>query len=648
MKPFEYLCPTNIDEALSFVATHGSRAVVMAGGTDVMVSFSRRQISPEYVVDISRLEELKFIRQDRGLIRIGPRTTFTELICSDVIRTRAAVLADAARASAGPQVRNLATIGGNLGTASPAGDLVVALMALNAQVKVASRDGERTLLLDQFLVGPKKSNLHSDELITEIMVPASPSKSGSAFQKLGNRNAMTIAIVSAAASVTLSEDGKYFGAVRLALGSVAPTAVRAKAYEEALTGKPANSDEICHARHLVGGAISPITDIRAAAWYRREVAPVLAGRSVEDALAAALGHERPTWARDHRKKGRGVAAGLYSSTVPAAPNPYSLNMQMREDGSVVVQAGGCDIGQGSNTVIATVTAEALGVDVEKVTVYSADTGTCPYDFGTVSSRQTFAGGNAVLAAAEQVKSVLFESASKKLQVPPNRLVLRPGVIEDKDDPQKSMSIAEASTLSHFVFRQLPTGSSTFYPKNKPPDHNMQGEPIACLYYNAVAAEVAVDPETGVVEVQKLYSVVDAGKAISPMLVEGQVEGGAMQAVGWALREDSHPGLATVGEVSTFEPDFAPADLSNYPIATSMDLPELHAAYVEVPERDGPYGAKAVGEIGALTPTPAILNAIHDAIGVRLFELPASPEKVLRALNSKPVASQHEATEVTVQ
>ncbi|MGA3127335.1 MAG: molybdopterin cofactor-binding domain-containing protein [Candidatus Korobacteraceae bacterium] len=641
MKPFEYLSPTTVREALEQTAKLRSRAMVMAGGTDVMVWLNARQANPEHVIDLSKLRDLQFIRQEEGGTRIGALTTFAELIKSETVSKQAAALADAARNSAGPQVRNLATIGGNLGTASPAGDLILALVVLDAKVKVQSLRGERTLSLDQFLIGPKQNCLAKDELIIEIILPPLPAKSGSAFQKMGNRHAMTIAIASAATAVTLSADGKTFTSVRVALGSVAPTVVRAKQFEQALQGKPATVEEIAKARQLVQANISPITDIRGQAWYRREVAGVLAARSVEDALAAALGISSSA-GQASKKKGWGVGGTYYSATVPAAPNPYSLNMQMREDGSVVIQAGGCDIGQGSNTVIATIAAEALGVDVEQITVYSADTGMTPYDFGTVSSRQTFAGGNAVLLACEQIKKILIDSAAKKLEVPAESLIVSPGFIRDKDNPEKCLPIAVASTLAHFVFRQLPTGSVTYYPKNAFPDHNMQGEPIASFNYHATVAEVEVDTETGVVEVRKLYPTVDCGKAISPLLVEGQVEGGALQGIGWALREDAHPGISPVGRPSEFNPAFEPKDLANYPIATSMDMPEIHASFVEVPEKNGPYGAKAAGEISAMTAAPAILNAIYDAVGVRMFEVPASPDKVLKALQNKCQVAQKAA------
>lgn len=633
MKPFEYLTPSSLPEAFELLAKLGAKAMILAGGTDVLVWLNARQIAPETLVDISRLQDLKYIRQQSDGTAIGALTTFADLRNSAVVRDQAAALADAARNSAGPQVRNSATIGGNLGTASPAGDLLAALSALDAKLKVRSLRGERTLTLDEFLVGAKRNSLAKDELIVEVLIPARAANSQSAFQKLGNRQAMTIAIASAAASVTLSRDGKSFAAVRVALGSVAPTVVRARTFEQALAGKPATAQEIAKARALVQQDIRPITDIRGQAWYRREVAAVLAARSVEDAMAAARGEAVPDRA-SLRKTGWGIGATYYSATVPAAPNPYSLNLQMREDGSVVVQTGGCDIGQGSNTIIATFTAEALGIDLSQVTVYSADTGVTPYDFGTVSSRQTFAGGNAVLMACAQIKRILIDTASKKLEVPAERLVMAAGFIRDREVAEKVLPIAAAAAISIFEFRQMPIATATYYPDNAFPDHNLQGKPIATLCYHATIAQVAVDTETGVAQVLKLFPTVDAGKAINPAMLEGQIEGGALQGVAWALREDAFPGISPIGRPSEFKPEFEPKDLANYPIATAMDLPEMQASFVEVPEKNGPYGAKAAGEVCAMTGAPAVLNAIYDAIGIRICEMPASPDKLLKALQSK--------------
>lgn len=636
MRDFQYLAPKSVTEAIELLARHGSRAMVMAGGTDVMVWMNKRDISPEHLIYIGDLEELRYIREDGGSLRIGALTTQAELASSQLVREKAAALAVAAQNCAGPQVRNLATIGGNLGAATPAGDLILGLAAFDARVKVRGPGGERELSLEEFLVGPQQNSLAKDELIIEAVVPVPPGKSGSGFQKLGKRKAMTISTASAAASVRLSADGKIFDQVIVALGALGPTVMRSKSFEDALKGQPATLETIDKFRFLAGGDACPSPRARrASAWYRCEVAAVLAARAVEDALGAATGQDFSAARTAKKARGKGVAGCIYSSTVPGFPNPCAVNMQMREDGTVVVQTGACDIGQGSTTVLTQMTAEALAIPYEQVTVYTADTGVTPYDFGTVSSRLTFVGGNAVIKAAAQVRDVLFQAASANLGVPIDNLILEAGMVRDKYDPERAMPIGGAARFAQFALKKLAIGSAYYYPKSSAPDENMQGEPIASFYYHATVAEVEVDTETGVVEVAKLYAAVDCGKAINPMFVEGQVDGGAIQAIGWALREDSHPGLTSAdGPPANFNPDFMPIDLESYALATSMDMPEMHGTYVEVPEPEGPFGAKAAGEIVANTAAPAVFNAIYDAVGVRLFDMPASPEKVLKALQDK--------------
>lgn len=336
-----------------------------------------------------------------------------------------------------------------------------------------------------------------------------------------------------------------------------------------------------------------------------------------------------------KKKGRGVAAAIYSQTITNAPNPCSANVQMKQDGSVVIQTGACDIGQGSTTVITQMAAEALGVSFENVTVHTADTETTPFDTGSVSSRLTFVAGRAVLAAIEEVKEVLFEVASKQLKVKTERLAIKDGKIFYIYDPDIYITIPDAALLAHFVDRKLPMGKGEYYPHNIPCDENGQGEPSDTYYYHATIAEVEVDTETGEVEVTKIYAAVDCGRAINPMLVEGQVQGGAIQAMGWALSEDTYPYCTLVEGVSPdFSPDFRAVDFADYGMATSMDIPEVMASYYEKLEPEGPFGAKAAGEITANTGAPAIINAIYNAVGVRIHDLPATPEKILRALRSK--------------
>ena len=285
MSAYEYFQPATVAEAVELAAKLGPKAIFMAGGTDVIVGISEKIIRPEYLIYIADLEELKFIRLDDEGLKIGPLTTMTELAESEVAREKATALAEAASICAGPQVRNLGTLGGNLGTASPAGDLIPPLMALNALIKVVATDREKIIPAGEFFIGPKQNVLAQNELICEVIIPALPARSGSGFSKLGKRKAMTISIANAASVISVDTNG-LFTDVRTAVGSLCPTVVRLKNFEAALIGKPATVAEIEKARDLVTEGVRPITDARATSWYRTEIAFPIVKKSMEHALEA--------------------------------------------------------------------------------------------------------------------------------------------------------------------------------------------------------------------------------------------------------------------------------------------------------------------------------------------------------------------------
>ena len=338
-----------------------------------------------------------------------------------------------------------------------------------------------------------------------------------------------------------------------------------------------------------------------------------------------------------KKYGRGIAGAMYSLTVMNTPNPCSAYVQMREDGSVNIQTGATDIGQGSNTVLPMMVAEFFDIPVEQVSIYSADTSATPYDFGTLSSRVTFTGGRAVLKACEMVRDVLYEAAAFQLHTKTDRLYMEGGFVIDRYDPSLRLPIGVCALIAQFGLRKLPIGMGEFYPFNVPVDENGQGIPCDTYYYHATVAEVEVDTETGVVDVKKMYAAVDCGNALNPDAVLGQNEGGALQAYGWVFGEDAYPYMTSVdGPSAEFTTDYKPVDMSNYPVPTAVDAPEIEAAFIDNWEPEGPFGAKAAGEICANSGAPAIVNAIHDAVGIWIQDLPATPDKVLRLLKEKEV------------
>jgi CO/xanthine dehydrogenase FAD-binding subunit len=282
VKEFEYLEPKTVAEAVKLLAEKGSAARVMAGGTDLMVELNAGHNSPQFVVYIGGLKELKFIKEEAGKIKIGALTTHAEAARSPLLQQKATALAEACAQVGAPQTRNLGTIAGNISWASPAADSAPALMALGAKVKIASAKGERQIAIEDFFTGVNKTVLQPGELITEIELPASP---GSAFLKLGKRRAMATSLVSVAAAVEVAGGKVKEG--KVALGAVAPTPVRAKNVEGLLAGKDASA--LTEVAAKVTSDISPITDGRAPAWYRLDVSKVLVRRALESAIARATG-----------------------------------------------------------------------------------------------------------------------------------------------------------------------------------------------------------------------------------------------------------------------------------------------------------------------------------------------------------------------
>ncbi len=312
------------------------------------------------------------------------------------------------------------------------------------------------------------------------------------------------------------------------------------------------------------------------------------------------------------------------------PMTSQVMVKMRPDGSVDVLIGSVDIGQGARTIVRQIAAQELGVPLEKVNVTAVDSDTSPLDTGTFASRVTHQTGNATILAAREARQVLFEVAAGQLGVKPEQLEAKDDKIVVRDFPEQAIPIADIAGRATWDERKIIAGRGAFGWPVAPVDPDTgQGEPLHTMAYGATVAEVEVDDETGWVKVLKLASAYDCGKAINPMLVEGQIDGGTAGGLGSALMEELHPYYPTL--------DHHPTGFFSYMIPTAKDLPELDAVVVEMGSRTGPYGAKGIGEMTANTQAPAIINAIHAAVGVWITDLPATSEKVLRALEAKRAA-----------
>lgn len=277
MAPFQYLAPGSLTEELEILKERGSQAKVLAGGTDLLVQMKEGQLRPGVVVDIGGLDRLRGVWEEDGSVWIGPLTTHWDLAHSDLIRRHGQALAQGASQVGSPQIRHRGTIGGNIANASPAADTLPPLVVLAAEVQVSSLTGSRWLPVESLLVGPSLTVLTPQELITAVRFPQRDQGFRSRYEKFGSRRALSIAIASVAVAAVQGEDGRL-GEVRVALGSVSPTVVRAPQVEELLKGKVLNADLIARAAASVEGACCPIDDVRGSVWYRRQLVQALLAR----------------------------------------------------------------------------------------------------------------------------------------------------------------------------------------------------------------------------------------------------------------------------------------------------------------------------------------------------------------------------------
>src|SRR5262245_47429939 len=323
-------------------------------------------------------------------------------------------------------------------------------------------------------------------------------------------------------------------------------------------------------------------------------------------------------------RGKGVACGVKAVLTPSISGAIVI---MNADGTVNVLSSTVEMGQGSETMMGQIVAEELGVSFDKVHIVQPDTDITPYDTITAGSRSTYHMGNAVRMAAGKVKAELFQVVSKKLEVAPEDLVAAAGRIHVRGNEERGMSISDAFQVKFGSSGTTIAGEAICQPEAIPMDPET-GQSEKCTEFwfpSATSAEVEVDTETGKIRLLQFYSVGDTGTAINPRHCEQQLLGSAI----------THLGLTLFEEMIFDEGQLVNGSLLDYQVASFKDLPDsFRPIIVEVPHETGPFGAKGVGETGTLTVSAAIANAIHDATGVRIHDLPITPERVLRGLAEK--------------
>ena len=300
-------------------------------------------------------------------------------------------------------------------------------------------------------------------------------------------------------------------------------------------------------------------------------------------------------------------------------------LKMDDYGKVDIFTGGTDMGQGLDNITAQIVAEELGLLVEDINVVHSDTDVCPWDVGAHASRSTFVAGNAALGAAKKVKAIILEEASKVLSAPPEQIVMKERNIFVPGDPEKTMPIDKLLRKIHFSPQGKMLMADYFYdPDNENMGKDFKGNMSVTYAFGTHGVKVKVDEETGKVTVLDYVAAHDVGRAINPLLLEGQVYGGVVMGLGYALTE----------EVIVKDGKNMNANFRDYKLFTAKDAIRIKAPVVETYDDYGPFGAKGIGEPGCVPTAPAIANAIYDAVGVRITNLPITPEKVLAAIKEK--------------
>ena len=344
---------------------------------------------------------------------------------------------------------------------------------------------------------------------------------------------------------------------------------------------------------------------------------VLRAVGIHACLAALQPHWTRALAEAKGQKGRGVgvASCWYGCGNTALPNPSTIRIGLSPAGEVILHQGATDIGQGSNTVIPQIAAEALGLPLSAFRLIGPDTALTPDAGKTSASRQTFVTGRAAKAAAEGLRAEILRRANAGEGA---TLALEGAALTVRD--RGACARIDLAALPPDDRGHVLTAEATYDPPTAPLDANGQGAPYAVYGYGAQMVELEVDAALGTVRLLKITAAHDLGRAINPMLVRGQIEGGIAQGIGMALMEDYLPGRTE--------------NLHDYLIPTFGDVPPVESLLIEIPDPEGPYGAKGLGEHVLIPTAPAILNAIRHATGAGITRVPALPHRVLEALEQR--------------
>ena len=326
-------------------------------------------------------------------------------------------------------------------------------------------------------------------------------------------------------------------------------------------------------------------------------------------------------------KGRGFATINYPIGMNLGGDPSQALVHSNPDGKFTVALSAIDLGQGMKSVTRQIAAETLGVPVEDVYVDTADSDTGPHDMGSFASRGTHRMGNAVIRASEEARQVMLEAAAEELEVDAGDLMTDgKGNIHVKGAPSRSITTMAAAQAAQFKQGRTIAGRGIFLvPLSAVDPETGEMSPVTTFAHAAMLVTVEVDDETGEVTVTDMQSAYEVGRALNPKLVEQQLRGGAWMGMSHAAWETTEPYYPSR--------EHMPEDFNTYLMPGPGDLAPHHISILERPAEDGPYGGKGPGEMCANPVLPAVVNAVYDAVGVRIDELPVTPEKVLRGLRA---------------
>ncbi|PAB59737.1 xanthine dehydrogenase family protein molybdopterin-binding subunit [Anaeromicrobium sediminis] len=327
-----------------------------------------------------------------------------------------------------------------------------------------------------------------------------------------------------------------------------------------------------------------------------------------------------------KKRGRGIAASFYGTGYGNGfPDVSVAIIGLEDDGRISISVGASEVGQGVKTILCQIGAEVLNLNINDIMLINEDSSKTPDSGTAAASRQTYNTGNAVKLGMESFKSKLFEIVKNELKLnSPIGLEVEDNVVFLKMFPEKRISFKKIAENLKNKGKKLKVTERFVAQTTEMDAESGQGAPYWPYTFNCYGVEVEVDTETGKVDIIKAVCAHDVGKAINPSMVEGQIDGGFAMGVSYALFEDL--GLKN-GRIKNNK-------FSRYIIPTSLDIPEIEKIIIEDPESTAPYGAKGIGEPVIIPVAPAILNGIYDAVGVRIRDLPATPEKILKALKER--------------